>query len=219
MFFRATSAWMFFVFVLTVAGTANAVDKALTRAQALKAITQPAPVARRAGALRLGELGTMADADRLVARLADADPQVRELAAEAMWKIWGRSNDRAVDALYQQGIAQMAESKLVEAEATFSKIIERKPAFAEGWNKRATVRYLLGSYEASLKDCDEVLKRNPNHFGALSGYAQIYVNLGDFERAIDYFERALDVNPNLAAAAIAIQFLKQQVEERRRHTT
>jgi len=195
-----------------------AADTPLTHAQALKAITQPAAPARLAGVERLGDIGTMADADRLVARLADADAQVRQAAEVAMWRIWSRSGDAAIDALYQRGVRQMQASEWNEALATFSAIIQRKPAFAEGWNKRATIYYLLGEYELSLKDCDEVLKRNRNHFGALSGYGQIYLNQGEFERAMTYFERALKVNPNLPNAAAVIRWLEQQLDEMRRRT-
>jgi len=195
-----------------------AADTPLTHAQALKAITQPAAPTRRAGVERLGDIGTMADADRLVARLADADVQVRQAAEGAMWRIWSRSGDAAIDALYQRGVQQMQASEWNEALATFSAIIERKPAFAEGWNKRATIYYLLGEYELSLKDCDEVLKRNRNHFGALSGYGQIYLNQGEFERAMTYFERALKVNPNLPNAAAVIRWLEQRLDEMRRRT-
>ncbi|MEO6625937.1 MAG: tetratricopeptide repeat protein, partial [Burkholderiaceae bacterium] len=98
-------------------------------------------------------------------------------------------------------------------------IIRRKPAFAEGWNKRATLHYLMGDFELSLKDCDEVIKRNPNHFGALSGYGQIYLNLGDLEKALAYFERALAVNPNLPGANITIRQLQQQLQEKQRKST
>ena len=91
---------------------------------------------------------------------------------------------------------------------TFSAIITKKPDFAEGWNKRATVYYLIGEYEKSLADCDEVVKRNPYHFGALSGYGQIYMQLDQPERALDYFERALDVNPNLRQVEVASSELR-----------
>ena len=60
-----------------------------------------------------------------------------------------------------QGIEQMGSGDLEAAEATFTRIVQRRAAFAEGWNKRATVRFMLGQDEASLKDCAEVLKRNP----------------------------------------------------------
>ena len=81
----------------------------------------------------------------------------------------------------------MRASELDEALATFSDIVARKPAFAEGWNKRATIYFLIGENEKSLRDCDEVLRRNPNHFGALSGAGQIHLSLGNPERALEFF--------------------------------
>ncbi len=189
-----------------------------TRLQALKAIENPDPAVRRAAALRLGEGGAMADSERLIAHLSDDDAPVRQLAEAALWRIWSRSGDRAVDALFRRGIEQMAVSQPVEALATFSEIIRRKPAFAEGWNKRATIYYLLGQYELAMKDCDEVLKRNPHHFGALSGYGQIYPALGDPDRAQPYLERALKLNPNLAAVAATIELIERRREQKRRRT-
>ena len=150
-----------------------------------------------------------------MARLSDDDRQVRQVTEAALWRIWSRSGDRAIDALQRRGVEQMEAGQLAEALQTFSEIVRRKPAFAEGWNKRATVLFLLGQYEQSMKDCDEVLKRNQNHFGALSGYGQMYITLGDFERAIEYLERALKVNPNLPGAATTIRLLEQQVDRKR----
>ena len=193
-------------------------DKAPTRAQALGFLEQPSSDARRAGVVRLGEIGSMADADRLVARLHDVDGQVRLLATVAMWQIWSRSGDPAVDLLYQRGIDQMETSRLTEAVATFSDIIRRKPSFAEAWNKRATLYYLMGEFDLSLKDCAEVIKRNPNHFGALSGYGQIYLHLGDLERALTYFERALKVNPNLPGASDTVLLLRQKLQSQQPRT-
>jgi tetratricopeptide (TPR) repeat protein len=187
----------------------------LTRAQALTAIEDAKADVRRAAVERLGEVGTMDDADRLVARLRDDDNRVRELATEALWEIWGRSGDAAIDALHKRGIEQMTTGQLVAALETYTNIVQRKPAFAEGWNKRATIYFLLGQFELSMKDCDEVLKRNPNHFGALTGLAQMHVLRGEPNQAIEYFERALKLNPNLEGAAQALVLLKRQMEQRR----
>ena len=98
---------------------------------------------------------------------------------------------------------------------TFTSVITNKPEFAEGWNKRATLYFLAGEFDKSLKDCDEVLKRNPLHFGVLAGYGQIYVQLEQPERALDYFQRALKINPNMTGVAQSIEVLKEFVSRRR----
>jgi tetratricopeptide (TPR) repeat protein len=132
--------------------------------------------------------------------------------------VWSRSGDREIDALFANGVQEMSEGLGETAVRTFTRIIERKPDFAEGWNKRATVLYMLGEYQKSLADCDEVMKRNPHHFGALSGYGMIYLKLGDPGRALTYFERALAVNPNLTQVEETVQGLRRLLIERRKHT-
>jgi tetratricopeptide (TPR) repeat protein len=188
------------------------------RTQALQALESPSPEQRLAAVARLSDLGTMADADKLVSHLRDTNLLVRQLSGAALWQIWSRSGDKAIDALYQQGVEQMEAQKFREAVATFTAIIARRPAFAEAWNKRATLYYLLGELDLSLKDCDEVMKRNRNHYGALSGVAQIYLKKGDLAQAANYFEQALKVNPNLEGIAEVIEQLQQKLEEKRRNT-
>jgi tetratricopeptide (TPR) repeat protein len=141
----------------------------LSREKALQALENKSAQQRFTAVERLGAIGTMADADRLVGHLYDPNIQVRQLTGAALWQIWGRSGDKDIDALYQQGLAQMEASKLREAVATFTAIIAKRPAFAEAWNKRATLHYMLGELDLSINDCEQAIKRNPNHYGALSG--------------------------------------------------
>jgi tetratricopeptide (TPR) repeat protein len=189
-------------------------DAPPSRAQALKTIEQPSAQARLAGVARLADIGTMADADHVAKRLHDDDEQVRLLASDALWQIWSRSGVKAIDSQYQRGVQLMQASRLGEAVAVFSEIIKKQPGFAEAWNKRATIYFMLGEYQLSLKDCDEVMKRNRNHFGALSGYGQIYIELRDYKRAIDYLERALKVNPNLPGTSETIELLQEQLQKK-----
>jgi tetratricopeptide (TPR) repeat protein len=172
--------------------------------------------ARRHGARWLAEVGIAADVPVLVEALRDDDAVVRGLAEGAMWEIWSRSGDPAIDSLFALGMAQMQERDAAGAIETFTRIIDARPAFAEGWNKRATVYYLAGEYRKSLADCDEVMKRNPYHFGALSGYGMIYLRLAEPERALDYFQRALAVNPNLRGVQDAVEELKRLLLQKRR---
>lgn len=197
-----------FVAVSLACGASHAAPPA-TRAQALQALEQPDTAARITAIARLAEIGRMADVDRLLAHLTDDDAQVRALAAAATWQIWSRSGDPAVDKLFARGLEQMRASDLDGALATFTAIVKRKPDFAEGWNKRATLYFLMGRNAESLQDCDEVLKRNPKHFGALAGAGQIHLQLNHAELALDFFRRAVAVNPNMEGPAEMIPMLEE----------
>jgi tetratricopeptide (TPR) repeat protein len=202
-----------------VGSSAAAPRKApLTREQALVEIKSPDVEMRRRAAAWLGELGVMADAPVLLAALTDDDEVVRVLAEHSVWEVWSRSGDADADSLLQVGIEQMSHGEGAAAVETFSKVIQKKPDFAEAWNKRATVYFLMGENEKSLRDCDEVIKRNPAHFGALAGYGQIYLRLDQPERALAYFRRALRINPNMGGVRQAIQEIEELLTERRKGT-
>ncbi len=205
--------------LLTLLFLAGPADSAplVSREQARQSLTDTDAQVRRQAAARLGEIGAMADTKALRQALRDADADTREHAEQAMWRIWERSGSQKVDSLYQAGVLQMKGGDLHNGIATFSRIIELKPDFAEGWNKRATLYFLAGEYRKSLADCAEVIKRNPNHFGALAGYGQIYLRLEDYPRALDYFRRALEVNPNMDGVKLNILLLEQLIEQRGRN--
>jgi tetratricopeptide (TPR) repeat protein len=189
-----------------------------TREAALAALGSPEPRERARAAVGLAQVGRMEDVPALLARLRDPDEDVRAIAERAIWVIWSRSGDAQTDALFLEGIAQMNAGELQAGIATFSRVIERAPGFAEGWNRRATLYFLAGDFERSLKDCDEVLKRNPDHFGVLAGYGQIYTRVGDYEKALAYFRRALAVNPNLDGVEFQMRLLEHLIAERKKKT-
>jgi len=189
------------------------------REQALQALKSPDAQARRDGAAGLAKYGEMADADILLEELYDGDPQVREVSEAAVWQVWMRSGDDRVDSLLKSGISRMNDGQMAPAVEDFTRVIELRPDFAEGWNKRATAYYLMGDYDQSLKDCDEVVKRNPHHFGALSGYGLIYVQRGELERALEYFERALDVNPNMPGVEQSIEMIRYRLKKSGKEST
>jgi tetratricopeptide (TPR) repeat protein len=189
-----------------------------SRAQALAALKRNDADERMRGALGLAIVGRMEDAPTLIIALRDADERVRAVAEQALWAVWSRSGDARVDELFGRGVAQMGEQRLPEAIATFTRVIELKPDFAEGWNKRATAYFLAGEFRRSLKDCDEVVKRNPQHFGVLSGYGQIYLEFDQPERALEYFRRALAVNPNLEGVQRLAERLDSMMVRRRQRS-
>ena len=188
------------------------------RDDALAALADRGDVeARRRAAITLAEAGTMSDAPALLAALRDPDARVRLLAERALWEVWSRSGSDEIDELLRAGIAEMQHGQLEASIDTFSEVIRRRPDFAEGWNKRATVYYLVGEYRKSAADCDEVLKRNPAHFGALSGYGMIWLRLDEPARALERFEQALAVNPNLDSVRETIEGLRALLIQQRRN--
>ena len=192
--------------------------QSLNREQAIAGISAIEAVSRAEAASRLGEVGTMADVALLARALRDPDEDVRDNAEQAMWRVWSRSGNAEVDALYATGVTQMSVGDLPQSIATFSRIIKLKPDFAEGWNKRATLYFLAGDLRKSLADCDEVVKRNPYHFGVLAGYAQIYARMEYYERALEYSRRALEINPNMTGVKLNIELLERLLQQRRRQT-
>ena len=172
--------------------------------------------ARLAACALLAEIGKQEDLPFLQSHLFDEDDRIRSTAEAAIWRIWGRSGDAAADRLFERGLEQMRESRLRGAVDIFSRVIDMRPAFTEAWNKRATVYFLLGEDDLSLQDCDEVLKRNPQHFGVLAGYGQIYLRKGELQRALDYFEQALAINPNMPGVQASIDALREILIKRGR---
>jgi tetratricopeptide (TPR) repeat protein len=138
--------------------------------------------------------------DEALSLLRGDDPAGAARAEAALWTMWCRSDRPEVDALLRDGLEAMERRDVGEAEARFARIVALVPAFAEGWNKRATVRYLAGNYEGSIADCRETLARKPHHFGALSGQGLCHLALGQHREAAALFRRALEVHPHLTAA-------------------
>lgn len=202
--------------LLFLTGVAHAApEQALSREQALQSLAHADAQVRRLAASRLGEVGLMEDTPALLRALSDEDEAARANAEQAMWQIWGHSGDPQIDELYRSGVEQMSNGELPQSIATFTRIIQLKPGFAEGWNKRATLYFLSGEFRKSLDDCAQVIRLNPYHFGALAGYGQIYLRLEDYTRSLEYFRRALDLNPTMDSVRLNILLLEQLIEQKR----
>ena len=130
-----------------------------------------------------------------------------------IWSLWvvHDSNPDATG-MMRLGIQMMQANQLSEAGLVFSRLIDTQPDFAEAWNKRATVRYMLGDHDGSKADIVEVLEREPRHFGALSGLAMIHMQNGNLKGALNAYEAALLINPFMLNAQTMIDALKQKLQ-------
>jgi tetratricopeptide (TPR) repeat protein len=170
--------------------------------------------------LILGGLGQTVRADQDDPRLEALFGQLGEAASveaaqviEAeIWTIWLEIEDTASARLLRQGSDAMARRLFPVAIHSFNRLIDRSPDFAEAWNRRATLHYLMGNDEASVRDIEETLRLEPRHFGALSGLGLIMLRNDRPEAALRSFEAALEVHPHLPAARAHLEPLRELVE-------
>lgn len=177
---------------------------------------------RLAGAILLPVLlaGAPARADQTDSRLpglfarlrAAADTTAAEAVEAEIWAIWIETDNAEAAALMRRGIAAMNAGDTRTALAAFDALVTAAPGFAEAWNKRATVYYLMGDYAASVADIKRTLALEPHHFGALSGLGLIYLGLDRPEAALKSFEAALAVHPFLPGAAARIDELRERLQ-------
>jgi tetratricopeptide (TPR) repeat protein len=165
---------------------------------------------------RLRRTGKPGDARRLMPLLKDPDERVSREAEQAIWLVWGRSGNPGIDRLFRSGMSQMGRDEIHAAIETFTRVVENLPTFAEAWNKRATARFLAGDLIGAMDDCERVLALVPDHFGSLAGYGHIYFRMNDLDMAILYWQRALEVNPNLHSVARSIDAAEKLLARRGR---
>ena len=140
-----------------------------------------------------------------------SDPSAWSAAHGKIWEIWTGHDDAELNSLMEQGIVLMSRRRLGEALKVFDDLVDIAPDYAEAWNKRATVHFLLGNLADSIADVDATLDLEPRHFGALSGLGQIQMQRGDPEAALSAFEAALRMHPHLPGTRGIIQQLRRNL--------
>jgi tetratricopeptide (TPR) repeat protein len=136
--------------------------------------------------------------DDLFERLAAAQSTGEAAAVEEhIWALWLDTDERGVDESMGRGIVAMNSGNYAAALLAFDSIIATSPDFAEGWNKRATLHFLMGNFEGSIRDIDRTLALEPRHFGALSGLAMIREAKGQAFEALEALERLQHIHPQL----------------------
>ena len=135
--------------------------------------------------------------DMLFGRLSSSsDAQVIRSTENEIWEIWFAHPNSDVERLMQIGVQRMNASRQSEAMLIFNELTENFPDYAEAWNRRATLHYLLGNYQESIRDIEKVLALEPRHFGALSGLGLVYLQLDQLGKAKQAFEDLIRVHPN-----------------------
>ena len=120
--------------------------------------------------------------------------EIRDLISD-IWNIWYEVDDPKVIEYFEKGIQAMNLRNYPLAIRFFNNLIEEDPNFAEGWNKRATVHFMMGNYDQSMNDIVKTLELEPRHFGALDGMGLIFIHQGQFQQALDVYDKKLEIFP------------------------
>jgi tetratricopeptide (TPR) repeat protein len=131
-----------------------------------------------------------------------------------IWAIWMQTPSDTAALLMLRAKAAMEAQQTDVALKLLDSVIKLRPDYVEGWNRRATLYYLQNDYAHSLADIQQVLIREPRHFGALAGLGMIMQDIGDDKRALDAFRRALAINPHLEKVPELVKSLSEKVDGR-----
>ena len=133
---------------------------------------------------------------------------------QRIWKIWSThpNNDKFTD-LLAEGSKFINNQNFLKAEKIFTNLINLDPNWAEAWNKRATVLYLMGNYELSQKDIDMVLSLEKRHFGALSGQGLVQIALKNYEKALDSYIEAHKIYPSMKSTLKMMEKLRVLIQQ------
>lgn len=152
--------------------------------------------------------------DMLFVTLQNSNDADELLEAESgIWEIWFDSGEEDIDNLMERAGVAAQRGNLAYAERLYSDVIDQAPDFAEGWNRRATVRFYSQNFEGSLDDIERTLVLEPRHFGATWGLGMILGIQQNFSDAIAAFERLLEIKPNAADAKARIEILRKKLTE------
>ena len=148
--------------------------------------------------------------DRLMAQLHQVKDGSQAAGVEQqIWALWMTSDSPTAEVLLQQATTAMGDGANDDALKILNRVIGAYPDFAEAWNKRATLYFVMERYDDSLADIDKVLDLEPRHFGALSGRGMILQKQKRYSAAVEAFRAALAINPSLSTAEESIKAIEK----------
>ena len=170
----------------------------------LLGVLATAPAAARQGDARLPALfDTLLNA---------ATAEEANKAERYIWDIWTDSGRADVNRLMAHGMQAMSYRLFDVALESFDAVIALDPKFAEGWNKRATVYWLIDELAKSMDDIQHTLALEPRHFGAIAGMGLIFLERGDASGALQAFEAVLRINPQSLSAQVRVRQLRDKLQ-------
>ena len=144
--------------------------------------------------------------------IAESKNEINNLTHD-IWKIWDETNDPKIEEDYHRGLEAMRIGDFVMSIDFFTRVIEKNPDFAEGWNKRATVYYILGQFDKSMIDINKTLLLEPRHFGAMDGMGLIFIQLQHYDKAIKIYDQMLEIFPHSADTLAKKKLMQEYISQ------
>ena len=141
----------------------------------------------------------------------ERNEKAAERIAGRIWEAWSQSGSASIDLMMGWSKTAMDNKKFDVALDFLDQVVTMEPTYAEGWNRRATVHFMMQNYAKSMSDINHTLQIEPRHFGALSGMGQIMKNTGREELALRAWERVLDIYPMMRSAQNEVATLSEEL--------
>ena len=152
--------------------------------------------------------------NRLFNELKIDNAAITHEVEQKIWEIWStHPNNQKLTNRLAEGSKRVKNNQLSKAVNIFTEVINLDPKWAEAWNKRATVLYMMGDYKSSQKDIDKVLKLEQRHFGALAGQGLVNIKLENYEKAIESYKKVQEIYPTLQSPKIMIKKIKDLIKQ------
>ena len=136
------------------------------------------------------------------------------IVEQEIWKLWStHPTDIKLTARLEEGAQFVRTQQLSKAIEIFTEVIKLDQNWAEAWNKRATVFYMMGKFKQSQEDIDKVLALEARHFGALAGQGMVNIKLKNYEKAVKSYEEAKKIYPSMKSPNIMIEQLKKIIKD------
>ena len=133
---------------------------------------------------------------------------------QKIWTLWStHPTDEKLTSILDEGSRLVQDQKLAKAIEIFTDAIKIDPSWAEAWNKRATVYYMIGEFQKSQEDIDKVLELEKRHFGALAGQGLVNIQLKNYEKAILSYKKAQEIYPSMQSPKIMIKQIENLIKQ------
>ena len=151
--------------------------------------------------------------DKLFLELKKNNSSLSSSVAQQIWMLWStHPSDQKLTSILDEGSRLIQDQQLNRAIDVFTEAIELDPTWAEAWNKRATVFYMVGEFQKSQNDIDKVLELEERHFGALAGQGMVNIKLKNYDKAKRSYQKAQEIYPAMKSSKVMIEQIEELIK-------